>query len=482
MKASSIWEISKRFDLLLGRLNYHSSYSNYLRSIKPEIVEVIFQLISKNKLSGFKINNLSPFRKIRQALFRSIRELFRGIMKSEGNSTKLDVELLFIIESENHFKQYAALYDHLSISNHKHVVLFLNTEVYSKHKEDVEEAILLNSLYNRGDYIRSFCRLWGTNVRILSERVWNRMTNWRGWQLKVELIYLNSKILTEKYLLESSALRLINHHLKVAVFCKAEGYKIRSLIEIFNNNNIHTVAIQHGFIKKDIKYNKLKINEYLVWSKLFGRELDYSEAECCTVPLGCPSYDKHFQIRSIEKKIGSVKKLIFLPNSGKSQTPVDEIVFALNICLRYVKEHSDYELTIKPHPGGDLGLIQKLIVENELPQIKLLDKYDLIDFNKYDIIVTMNSTIGIESAIFRKPIIVMLSSLEMLMVDDYINYGIGEFVTSYAGMSRAVDKILSNYEEYQEHCERFIEDYLANPGTAGRATVDYISNYMTANV
>ena len=74
------------------------------------------------------------------------------------------------------------------------------------------------------------------------------------------------------------------------------------------------------------------------------------------------------------------------------------------------------------------------------------------------------------------------SSTEMFMVDDYLNYGIGELVTSYNEMVTAVDKITANYREYQKCCDKFVGDYLTNPGTAGSTITNHIANCLIENV
>ena len=62
------------------------------------------------------------------------------------------------------------------------------------------------------------------------------------------------------------------------------------------------------------------------------------------------------------------------------------------------------------------------------------------------------------------------------MVEEYMNYRIGEFVDSYETMIFSVENIKSNYTKYQNYCNSFTDDFLVNQGKAGKEIVNYIVN------
>lgn len=447
-----------------------------MRSFKPEIAEIIVQLTSEHSLSGYKVSDLSRWRKIRHSVLRSLRELLSRSRNASPGPDISGVQLLFVIDTNNHLKQYRALRKHLADAKVAHTVLFLNSAVYTKRWVEVVGSIPVDAFYRHSDNVRAFFRLWAVNSSLLFRNGFREMTHTGRWSLVAELFYLNCRLLMDKYRLESAVSRIIGKSLKTVVFYKAEGYRVRSLIELCNGRGMHTLSIQHGLITRDIKYNQLQPKEYLVWSELFGKELHRSGAGCKTVVIGCPDYDRHFQQnRTGVEHNGCKIKLLFLPNSGKSQTPESEVVFALKACLQCINTLTDCELSLKAHPGGDTELLNTVVKEFGGKPVTLLEKDAQLDFSAYDIAVTMNSTIGIEAAIYRVPLIILLSSPEMLMVQDYLTYGIGEFVTGGEAMVSAVKKILCDRAAYQHNCDTFVADYLTNPGNAGAAIADHIS-------
>ena len=88
----------------------------------------------------------------------------------------------------------------------------------------------------------------------------------------------------------------------------------------------------------------------------------------------------------------------------------------------------------------------------------------------------MNSTIGIEASIFKKPVFIILSSKDYLLVDDYINEGIAFFVNSKNEIELKINELKDNSNRIIVAAEKFVNKYLCNKGRAVEKIVKYIVN------
>ena len=472
-KSRSIWDIADEYDNLLSEYFTDSIMHLYFNLIRTELIEIIYQLESPTNLTGYKINRLNKFKKAKFILNRSIKEVFYSFNLKKNNLKVNLNDLVFFIEYENHFKQFLGLKHQLDEQSADYKVIFLNIEIYLKYKKNVNSSHYIGEFFTNSSSIKSVVKLIYINSKIFFNSKTRNISNKNIKKVKLELLFFNSKFLLQNFKISYALNKILSTKIKRAIFFKAEGFKIRNIIDVCSKKGINTLAIQHGLIVENIKFNSLNIKEYIVWSDIFANKLNVCNASCKTVSLGCPDYDKHIKSR-FENQLSNkdnITKLLFLPNSGKSQTPESEIIFSLKTCLKYVSKNSDFQLVIKPHPGGDLQLIKNVVESFDICDVIVLEKEHKLNYNIYDIVVTMNSTVGIEAAIFRKPLIVILSSLKMMMINDYMNYKIAEFVTSDNEMIGAVTKIKDNYKVYQKRCDIFINNYLTNLGTSAKQIV-----------
>jgi hypothetical protein len=472
-KSRSIWCIADEYDNMQFEYIKSPRMYGYLNLMRTELIEIIFQLESLNNLTGYKINSLSRYKKTKYIVIRTCKEFFFSLnLKRRKFNIKLN-ELVFFVEFDNHYKQYLGLKIILDQQCVDHTVIFLDKKVFLRYEKSVKNSYYIGRLFSNIGLVKSLLKLITVNFKIIFDKNIRNISAKNSSTIKLELLFYNSKHLLENYNISFALNKVINTKIKRAIFFKAEGFKIRNIIDVFFKKDINTIAIQHGLIVENIKFNNLNINKYYVWSDVFADKLNACNATCDTVSLGCPDYDKHAKHLFTDELSheDNITRFLFLPNSGKSQTPESEILFALKICLKYLSKNSDFQLVIKPHPGGDIQLIKNVVGSFDICDVIVLEKEHKLNYNIYDIVVTMNSTVGIESAIFRKPLIVILSSLKMMMINDYMNYKIAEFVTSDNEMKEAVTKIKDNYNIYQKRCDIFINDYLTNLGTSAKQIV-----------
>ena len=470
----NIWDLVEEYDILKSEYINNSILNRYFSSIKTELIEIVYQLNKASDTCNYKVYRLGSFRKIKYLLLRNFKEVLCifSLKKIKSKIIKPS-KLIFFIEHESHYNQYSGLKRELERQSVNYNTVFLNKTIYLKYKKLTHNPYYIGDFYTRINSLRSSITALYINGKLVFDSNLKNIGFEYTAKIKIELLIYNSKHLIENYKIHHALKSFITKETKRAVFFKAEGYKTKNIVYSCSENQIDTIAIQHGLIGKGIKYNELNINTYFVWSEIFVNILKDCNANCDKVPLGCPDYDKYKETE-LRKQIvnrGRTKKLIFLPNSGKSQTPESEIIFSLKTCLKFISKNSDFQLIIKPHPDGDNLLIKNIVEKFDINNVIILKKGDNLEYNNYDIVATMNSTIGIEAAIFRKPLIVILSSVEMLMVDEYLKYQIAEFVSSDQEMFAAVEKIQANYNNYQKKCEEFISDYLTNFGTAARKIV-----------
>ena len=137
---------------------------------------------------------------------------------------------------------------------------------------------------------------------------------------------------------------------------------------------------------------------------------------------------------------------------------------------------SKYTLYIKPHPGGDNDFVKDIIGNANSDNVKFLEKNKKINLRNYKIILTMNSTVGLESSIFKKPLIILLSSKESLIVDEYIKENIALLATDENQLKTAFTKVINEYKSFENSCNNFKNKYLSFQGNSSNRIISLITS------
>ena len=135
-------------------------------------------------------------------------------------------------------------------------------------------------------------------------------------------------------------------------------------------------------------------------------------------------------------------------------------------------DRNKYEITFKPHPGD---LSQENEVFAKKWNFEYLPPNNNLSFENYDIIILNNSSAGIESAIFSKPLILVAEKLDNIVVKHYLQEEIGLFASNEITFQDALNKIELEYSVFQSNCKKFTNKYLANHGNATEKLADYLS-------
>jgi len=383
----------------------------------PEIVEIV------NQFDNTSFNNLSFYRIDRnRTFFNLLFEYFKSLL--DNTSFKMNGRLysnlnlpktIFVLEHQNHLNQLYPIIEQLKQRK-------CDFSVYSINNLKLKDGEFFEPLF-----FKKRIRFGIANVTqkisinfLLLFKLFN--LNNIGLNSKIRAILHILTLVNKRYSFASFTYNISKNNSVFRecrfVYFKSEGYQIRSLVRAFGSKNF---AVQHGYISRNIKYTDLPINHYLVWSDYFAKVLKSSHANTTYSATGSPQYDL-----LLESKVNNGNlifnpksiKIIFLPNSGYSQTPMSELQFAID-CFIDLTRKLNIKTFVKPHPGGDEDfLLKKISSEN----IGYITKTTKLNLGEYDVIVTMNSTIGLEAALHGIPIIILLSNPQMLMVDCYIDF------------------------------------------------------------
>lgn len=464
-----IWQIVERYKT--WQSGQRGLMADYSHAFQTEISEIIAQLQQDWPLSGYKLSAASSkdqWKVILKSLFKPASSSTPDI--AGGHAA--DVRLIFVVEFNSHLNQLRPLITILKKRNISYAVFFLSKDLYENKGAEFGHAFIIRANGNlkiRLQYIflnfRAVCSLLYRFGKTVNQGIFLRA-----------LAFLNAKRLYIWLALRrefSAWLDQMPVHAPV-VFFKAEGSLTRGLMQICRQNNRRIFAVQHGWISKEIKYHALLPDAYLVWSAFFADTLNASGAGCPAKICGCPAYDQVFEVAAQQRSQSAEPlTLLFLPNSGLSQTPFSEVNWAIECCLLYLQQHPTTRLIVKPHPGDHTRRIEAIIRNNTQPdQIECLENNAPIPYDACHIVVTMNSTVGLEAAIYQKPLVILLSEEKYLLTPEYLQTGYARWVQDQEELEKTILDMRMHYPRYQEKCRQFVNTQLAFPGKAAEKIVE----------
>lgn len=466
-----------------------SFLTNYFAAYFVEISEIIFQLNRELKLASYKIKKDIT---VKEKLFSVFKDIIKKTFSYKNSiaftSIPEEPKFIFVVEYSSHFKEFSSLHQKMLNINIPHLTVFINNTTFDKYQKYSGNSILINSNRNLLQHLSMLFKFWMVNISFIGNGFLKYFPGVSKSKLYLELLYLNTKTLIENLNLLKNFERVIKRYPNIPViFFKSEGFRTRSLILKSKSFGNKVVSIQHGSIHVEAKNFKFPTDLYIVWSEIFREMLIKSKSDCNIEVLGRAGFDEVFNHKHLLKPRLLDKKrvkILFLPNSGGSQTPYSEVLFALDTCLQASLKNPEIELHIKPHPSDTSDRIQ-----NELLKLNSNALFhpntEKANYNEYDIIATMNSNSGLEAAVFGIPLIILVSNVEMLMVKEYLDYKIAELATSATEFAKSCELIANNYQYYQHNTKIFIDEYLANQGTASEKIIhrliQFYSDQQTKN-
>jgi len=231
-------------------------------------------------------------------------------------------------------------------------------------------------------------------------------------------------------------------------------------------NNIKTLEIIHGMAGITFK-NPVKIFPDKLC--IFGKK-DYKNLIKHEYPkeiLEITGDVRNKKVKEMNKMNIDLKrkKLLFLTQgpafTSKQTIKIIEPIF------EWIKKNPEWNLTIKLHPDDRYYLLYwfyslKYGIKTKI--IKNTDLSKLIDNS--DLIITKNSTAGIECVAKYKPILIewIDSEKHFKLFNDYFDTEFYDVET----LDKQIKKITSSnyFEKYKKQREKFLDDYSAGYGTA----------------
>ncbi len=397
---------------------------------------------------------------------RLFREAFKFFIPGRFKHTAKQLprsEFLFVIITENHLKHFRPVASMMAKKNHPFSVIFTNDQLFQKYRGEWPGiSFSTEAFVHRWHYCKS---LW-FQCRLMARHLFS------GSAKKSCIV----RFAKPAYLLHQTMLRVLPGAAEKVVLFKAESYQANAVLLACKTLGIPSYAIQHGLIGDTAQVTGLLVDRYLIWSALFKQRLERWNAGCAVDITGNAAYDAVFQEAAHGGKgisAGQPARLLVLPSPGFSHTPLEEVCLLLDMAVGFARQHPEALVSIKPHPADYQELAKAYTMPNmaHCPNIKLLDRRAAIPFAEHHLIAINNSGAGMEACIWRRPMIVVASNWEAVMVKQYLEEGVAEFADSLESFARAVVKIQGNYGNYQEKCRAFTEKQLAHHGHAAEKIV-----------
>ena len=426
-----------------------------------------FELLAINNWScnqnsyGYKPFKLSNEIKFKTTLHYYKENLLKIITlftsKNKVHPRIKPTDILFILEYNNHLKIYEKLAPLLDKLNVSHSALYVN-EINSNKNNFIGDA------FQTLDFSFIFYKFVTDIYLFVSSPNINSI---------FEKFLLSSKMLLNSYFYFKGALFIKNiYQPKLVIFFRVDGIINRSLTLGLKKETIPNMCIQHGSITNHPIFSNVLVDEFVSWGEIFSNYIIQSGSSCKTKAIGSVEYDELFlrAQNNIYTKLGTKIKLLLMTPSGISYSLLSDKDLMLKLARSI--DRNKYEITFKPHPGD-------LCQENEVFAKKLNFEYlppnYNLSFENYDIIILNNSSSGIESAIFSKPLILVAEKLDNIVVKHYLNEEIGLFASDETTFIDALNKIELEYTVFQGNCKKFTNKYLANHGKATEKLADYLS-------
>jgi CDP-glycerol glycerophosphotransferase (TagB/SpsB family) len=243
--------------------------------------------------------------------------------------------------------------------------------------------------------------------------------------------------------------------------------------------NIKTVEICHG-INSGIEYQKKFIfpDKICVYGKKDKEILIKARIPKKIIEITGDVRNK--KVKEMNKiNIDLKRKNILFLTQGPAFT-IKQTIKIIEPIFEWIKKNPEWNLTIKLHPDDRYYLLYwfyslKYGIKTKI--IKNTDLAELIDNS--DIVITKNSTAGIECVAKYKPVLIEWIDSEKYfkLFNEYFDTEFYDLKT----LDEQIKKVISpNYfEKYKEQRKNFLDDYSAGYGTAPEKIAKIIKEMMS---
>ncbi len=383
------------------------TWSYFYRFFESEFAELA---------AAFEINKTrNSYREIFYALLVRPLKFSRNI-----NAKRKFDKLTVVIETPSQLKQFQFLRQELRSTFESYTITVLNKAVKvnlekGEHLEDATQKFVFKI------YIQSVFRFL---------IVWFHLGGFlKQYHKKIKrndlLLFLSKAIYDHYFWVYYFNNTFINDSKQKCVIAfKGEKYPMRTVMRMAGLKKYSFFSFQHGFIASSSKYKFANPNCYFVWSPYFGEQLRKSGVKSEIVVSGNLQYQYKKKIAPKDLITG---KVIFLPNSGNSTTPEREVRWATLTYLKMLQLGKlPFEMYIKPHPGDSRNIAksESALFSEKFPELTFnwIEPKEIINFEEFDVVVTMNSTSSVEANLFGTPALILLSHAHEMLLPDIIAY------------------------------------------------------------
>ena len=382
----------------------------------------------------------------------------------------LDVKpILFILIYDSHLKYFLSIAKALENKNINYSIISLKRNFADDLKPYSKRIISLSNFYKKHHICISALLQFFTFIKYRFLGDHNRA-------------FATLKFFKDFYLIRIALNNIISqNNINSICMYKGDGIYAQTIGHYIHqkHQSIKVIVMQHGLIASIPQYKKLPIDEFWVWSSFFKNRLNQLGVNYNIKIMGDPTTDsllkqKENQIPQTKNKL----KLLFLPNHGNSHTPKSQVINTLHWIVKYAIENLEYFLAIKPHPGDSENIILRNINNaSQISNLTLISKDKKVLVENYDIIIINNSTIGMEAALNKKPVIILAENKEQVMVKQYIEYGIADVAYNYNEFVNKINFVKTNYSLFQEKTKLFIDEMYEHQGESKGVIIKELLKY-----
>jgi len=474
LKYEAVWEV-------YNLLNKYNSYQNLIKKQNNPYVfiEEKYSLDGKILKTICEKNNLnygyilpSPLSKIKSFFINlkkhdSFKSLFNdiGIYKikniHDNNSKKILIDANYInylrniIIVINKFFKEKNFEIYLFSKKTDLVSLNIEYEIYKKLKPQSNDDLgkILNNIFLNRQNVQN---------DILLSLIRDEML----FSMKEKLPYLLLKLKASKDIISE-----INPNIVIVGDDRSTITRVSILPA--KKRNIPILEVQHGsYFKEDVFLRKAISDKICVWGEFYKNVMEgYGSSKEQIELTGCPQFDN---IRFCNNENSSNNKIILFA----TQPPFKYL--NLKIIEEIGSNIPDkIQLLVKPHPSENEDYYKFL--EKKFPNKVLIKSRDeniselLI---KSDLLIMINSTVGMEAALYNKPILTVKADEKSI----YVSEGIAINVNNLNDLIPAITNILYNQnllEKIAQKREKFLfEHTYLKDGLASERVAKVINNLI----
>lgn len=390
----------------------------------------------------------------------------------------LESKLSIVIETRTHLRQFYYIKPYLIKRFEKFNMLILNPYVLGKIEKD-EKYIDVTQKFHLQVYLISI-----VHFLILTITFKSFISRFKGDLNKTTLLRFFSKAIYDhlywKFFFKKLMFEMGSNKSCFLAF-KGENYPMRTVMREVALGGARFISLQHGFITSAPKFKHSNPDTYFVWSEYFAKQLSVSGVKSKIEVSGNLLYNK---LNSFRQKKSATYQVIFLPNSGNSNTPESEVRWATRTYLEMLMNESlNFSIHIKAHPGDSRNLVkdevQRFREENSQIAFKWLEPQEKIDYESYDAVVTMNSTTCIEANLFATPAVILLSKPSELLIPDLISYNTSLMAHSSEALFKKIIDIQSNIQIFSKAALKNSKVFFNTRENGGEIICDKIQSYLS---